>query len=249
MIFNPKFNVNGQVAWMLMELVSPYCLLRTYLSAPGRSSPSIVPLPSTLLLFFFLAHYANRAVINPIRSPSRSEVHIAIPIIAAVFNYLNGSLIGAWLAFMNTALPVQVTTKWFWIGLGGAVVGMVSNIWHDELLMRLRDQRKEDGENRYKIPYGGLFRFVSYPNYLSEWFEWLSFAIACSTLFAASPLAPWTMSRMPFSWKYFPLNPPWAFLINEVATMLPRAISGHRWYKTKFDNYPKERKAVIPFLL
>lgn len=66
-------------------------------------------------------------------------------------------------------------------------------------------------------------------------------------------------------------SPPWLFVINEVATMFPRAcewslnlhclcatvnwkaifgtVSGHRWYHTKFKDYPKERKAVVPYLL
>lgn len=36
----------------------------------------------------------------------------------------------------------------------------------------------------------------------------------------------------------------------EIAAMLPRAIRGHQWYHEKFGNqYPSERKAVIPFLI
>ncbi|WP_202814177.1 hypothetical protein [Legionella steelei] len=29
----------------------------------------------------------------------------------------------------------------------------------------------------------------------------------------------------------------------------PRTITHHRWYRLHFSNYPKERKALIPFLL
>jgi 3-oxo-5-alpha-steroid 4-dehydrogenase 1 len=31
--------------------------------------------------------------------------------------------------------------------------------------------------------------------------------------------------------------------------LLPRALDHHRWYKRRFPEYPKERKAVIPFIL
>jgi 3-oxo-5-alpha-steroid 4-dehydrogenase 1 len=30
--------------------------------------------------------------------------------------------------------------------------------------------------------------------------------------------------------------------------VVPRAISHHKWYKQKFQEYPKERKAILPFL-
>jgi 3-oxo-5-alpha-steroid 4-dehydrogenase 1 len=40
------------------------------------------------------------------------------------------------------------------------------------------------------------------------------------------------------------------FVVNEVATMLPRALQGKRWYLKKFgEKAPKERKAVIPGVL
>jgi len=28
--------------------------------------------------------------------------------------------------------------------------------------------------------------------------------------------------------------------------LFPRALANHRWYRENFDNYPKERKAIIP---
>ena len=36
------------------------------------------------------------------------------------------------------------------------------------------------------------------------------------------------------------------FFLWTVCNLFPRAISNHNWYKNKFPNYPKERKAVIP---
>jgi hypothetical protein len=38
----------------------------------------------------------------------------------------------------------------------------------------------------------------------------------------------------------------WMFMI---ANLLPRAIAHHRWYANNFPDYPKERKAIIPFIL
>lgn len=59
------------------------------------------------------------------------------------------------------------------------------SVYHDEVLndlrrepdrrlvSRLSDEEKEDhkvGKGRYAIPRSGLFRYISFPNYLCEWF-------------------------------------------------------------------------------
>jgi 3-oxo-5-alpha-steroid 4-dehydrogenase 1 len=88
--------------------------------------------------------------------------------------------------------------------------------------------------HRYAIPKGGLYKWISYPNYLSEWIEWTGFAIAAT----AGQVNRWAYTA------------PWIFVVSEVVLMLPRAWKGHLWYHQKFrGEYPKERKAVIPFLL
>ena len=41
-----------------------------------------------------------------------------------------------------------------------------------------------------------------------------------------------------------------AFAVYTAANVGPRAFTNHRWYLEKFgDEYPKERRALIPFLL
>jgi len=30
---------------------------------------------------------------------------------------------------------------------------------------------------------------------------------------------------------------------------MPRALTHHRWYHEKFEDYPKDRKAILPGLL
>jgi len=39
------------------------------------------------------------------------------------------------------------------------------------------------------------------------------------------------------------------FLIWTIANLLPRAMNHHKWYIENFENYPKDRKAIIPKLL
>ena len=34
-----------------------------------------------------------------------------------------------------------------------------------------------------------------------------------------------------------------------LANLAPRAIKTHRWYREQFAEYPRERKALLPFIL
>ncbi|NCX59507.1 MAG: hypothetical protein EBW90_14155, partial [Rhodobacteraceae bacterium] len=34
-----------------------------------------------------------------------------------------------------------------------------------------------------------------------------------------------------------------------VANLFPRAIANHKWYQSKFENYPKNRQAIIPGII
>jgi steroid 5-alpha reductase family enzyme len=107
------------------------------------------------------------------------------------------------------------------LGLGLWALGVGINLQSDQILFGLR----RPGETGYRIPQGGLYRFVSCPNYLGELIEWTGFAIA-----VASPAA-------------------WTFVVWTAANLVPRAVAHHRWYRERFADYPTERKALVPFLL
>lgn len=223
-----------------MEIVSPISFITTFARAPLSPAGIHPPLshPSTFLAGLFLTHYTNRAILSPLRTPSRSRSHISVTISGILFNLCNGFLMGAYLtspagvAAANTAL----SRKSFWIGIALWSFGFVGNIVHDEVLLNIRRNQKRKakqpegkaGKEHYSIPVGYLYGFISYPNYFCEWIEWLGFALAaCPTDF---------------------ITPPWLFFAGEVIVMLPRAWRGHQWYHQKFTDYPKERKVVIPFL-
>lgn len=135
-----------------------------------------------------------------------------------------------------------------------------ATVYHDEILHDLRRPASRQRfthpppapadttkDGRYRIPHGGLFFLVSFPNYLSEWVEWVGFAFAAtsgSSMFVPVPggVLPWLhVTRL--------IAPSWAFVIAEFTSMLPRALRGHAWYKKTFAGYPVERKAAIPWLL
>ncbi|KAF5330388.1 hypothetical protein D9619_005466 [Psilocybe cf. subviscida] len=274
--------VDGIKSWIVMELVSPAMFIYNYYTSPltmnrpplfPPGSSLLYPDPVSILAVCFLAHYVNRALVSPLRTPSRSKTHLIVPLAGIVFNVLNGSLLGAYFSSPFTRMyHLSGIRPQFYIGLAIWALGLVGNIYHDEILMNIRRKAQLKGKGRddgakgehYSIPTGGLYRWVSYPNYLCEWIEWLGFAIAAGPFpfdlshinlatLAASLLNVQTYKDLintPAS-NFAPnLSPPWIFLVSEVLLMLPRAYRGHQWYHTKFgDSYPKERKAAIPFIL
>ncbi|KAG0170876.1 hypothetical protein DFQ28_002170 [Apophysomyces sp. BC1034] len=112
-------------------------------------------------------------------------------------------------------------TPKLWIGVSIWFAGLCFNIYHDSLLFRLRRSGKG-----YFIPRGGLFEYVSCANYLSEMIEWTGYAIA--------------------TW---PCLPAFLFVVTTAGNLVPRALYTHRWYRQKFEDYPRNRKAVVPYLL
>ena len=106
------------------------------------------------------------------------------------------------------------------LGLIIFIIGFYINISSDNLLIKLRTNQKG-----YVIPNGKLFNYVSCPNFFGEIIEWLGFAIMT--------LNPGSLS----------------FLIWTICNLIPRSKAHHKWYIENFENYPKKRKAVIPYLL
>ena len=77
------------------------------------------------------------------------------------------------------------------------------------------------------IPSGHLFRWVSSPHYLCEILIYLSLCLVVQ-------------------WKNLYLVCATVFVICNQASA---SLSVHSWYRQTFKNYPKDRKAVLPYLL
>ncbi|GFH11203.1 steroid 5-alpha-reductase DET2 [Haematococcus lacustris] len=106
------------------------------------------------------------------------------------------------------------------VGIAIQIVGWFNVMQADRILTSLR----KPGETGYKIPQGGPFRLVSAGNYASEILEWCGYALAARALPAA------------------------AFAFFAFCNLAPRAWRHHKWYLSKFEDYPKARRAVIPFV-
>ncbi|KAG5641024.1 hypothetical protein DXG03_006365 [Asterophora parasitica] len=191
--------VDGIKSWIVMELVSPVSFLASFLSSPLSSMRNPSSPTQLLLAALYLIHYANRALISPLRTPSRSPSHISVPLAAVLFNTVNGSLMGTYLSSASHLQHAHWSPA-FWAGVALWVAGFVGNVWHDEVLLDIRrkarakadkskDTDRAQGEH-YAIPTGGLYAYVSYPNYLCEWAEWTGFALAASPFALGLGLSP-----------------------------------------------------------
>ncbi|XP_071833741.1 3-oxo-5-alpha-steroid 4-dehydrogenase 1-like [Apostichopus japonicus] len=173
-----------------------------------------------VLVAVFLVHYFQRTFIFPFLLRGGKVTPVVPFILALVFCCYNGFMQGAYLLHVSTYQDWWFSDPRFVIGIALFFLGLVINIHSDSVLRNLR----KPGETGYKIPEGGLFNYVSGANFLGEIVEWMGFAIACWSLPAVS------------------------FCIFSSCNIGHRAMHHHEWYLQKFDDYPKNRKALIPFL-
>ena len=203
-----------------MEAPSALVPLACWLVGEHRGDPARL-----LLLALWELHYVHRAFVFPFRRRGgERRMPVSIPAMAFVFTTINATLNGRWL--FHFAPAGAYGAAWlgdprFLVGAALFLAGYAVNQQSDAILFRLR----KPGEKGYKIPRGGLYRFVSCPNYFGEIVEWCGWAVA--------------------SWSL----PGLVFALWTIANLLPRAVSNHRWYKKTFADYPEERRALIPFVL
>lgn len=185
------------------------------------SGPAPKTAPTWVFFALWVAHYANRSLIFPWRTKTRGKtIPLAIVLGAVSFNLVNAGLNGFNLGTLARYPNAWLADPRFLVGLAIFLAGAATNIWADNRLIALRN-----GDSGYNIPRGGLFAWISCPNLLGEIVEWFGFAIMCWNLPALS-FAVWT-----------------------AANLVPRALSHHAWYRSHFMDYPRGRRAVIPFLL
>ena len=137
------------------------------------------------------------------------------------YNVANAYLNATWIGTLGDYPISWLAQPCFLIGLAVFVVGYVMNRHADAVLRALRGP----GETGYKIPVGGMYRWISCPNYFGEFLIWTGWAIAT-----------WSLAGL-------------SFAVFTAANLGPRAMANHRWYQDTFDDYPVDRKAVVPFLL
>ena len=207
----------SKYGWLLMESPAALTIAICFAIRPPQS-----PVP-WIMLAFWEVHYLNRAFIFPFRMRGGDKpMPISVSGMAVFFNFVNGYLNGRGL----TVFGPQYGLEWlrdprFIAGAILMATGFLINYQADSILRNLR----KPGETGYKIPVGGLYGFISCPNYFGEILEWGGWA-----------LLTWSPAGL-------------SFAVWTAANLAPRAFTHHKWYKETFSDYPKSRRALIPFLL
>lgn len=242
--YKSRFLVPGKTAWLLME--SPSWLIMAYCMYTIPKQENIISLPwgNWTMAGVYIIHYLYRSVITTLITPSIAPMHIVLALGAAFFNYCNAASLGGWLGGYGPTTTEDWAGRVYYIEIGLIIWGwaFLGNIFHDEDLREIRrsamkrqeEQAKKDGKpvegvgKLYMMPKNGLFHYILYPHYVCEWIEWGGF---------------WMIGGLA-------CVPARTFVINEVATMLPRALQGKRWYLEKFGKERVgNRGAVIPGIL
>jgi protein-S-isoprenylcysteine O-methyltransferase Ste14 len=199
---------------------APSPLLMTVMFFLGDRRANLAALAALVL---WLGHYLYRSFLFAFLLPSASKpMPLVVLASGAFFNVVNAYLNGRWLFTLSPARPAA----WLWsvpflVGVILFAAGFAIHVLADRELRRLRRQ----SGGAYVVPDGPLFRLVSCPNYLGEMIEWTGWAIAT------------------LSW------PGLVFALWTAANLVPRALKHQAWYRATFADYPRARKAIIPFVL
>lgn len=212
------YEMPARTCWIIME--SPAIIVMSIFFGINIILWDKIDPIGVFFYFIWMSHYINRSAIWPLRAKIKGKtMPISIALFALVFNSINAWINAEWIFNLNHPYPENwLFSKKFIFGFILFITGMIINIKSDNILFKIR--KRDSGE--YKIPKGGLFKWISSPNYFGEILEWIGWAVA-------------TWSLAGFS-----------FAIWVIANLVPRAKANHFWYRDNFKNYPKTRKALIP---
>jgi protein-S-isoprenylcysteine O-methyltransferase Ste14 len=207
--------IRDRWGWIIMEAPSAILFALFFFTAQHRTGAVAI-----IFVVMWEIHYVYRSLIFAPRIRGRQK-HMPFSVIAMglLFNtgncYLNGRYLFTFAA--------SYSASWLHDGrfIAGCILflcGFLIHVRSDAVLRSLRSP----GASGYAIPRGGLYTWISCPNYLGEIVEWTGWA-----------LATWSLPGL-------------AFAVWTIANLAPRAAAHHAWYRGHFSDYPKNRKALIP---
>lgn len=200
--------------WVVMELPTVVVFAAVFALGPGAG---VAP----LLLALWMLHYGNRTFIYPLRMRATGKrMPVAIALLGAAFNTLNATANAGWVGHVGHYPAEWLTDPRFLIGAAVFLSGVTINVHSDEVLRRLR----APGEQGYKVPMGGLHRWVASPNYLGEIIAWCGWAVLT-----------WSPAGL-------------AFALYTAANLVPRADANWRWARENLPEYPRGRRRLLPGL-
>ena len=185
---------------------------------------SIRPVTAVLMIFFLMweIHYFDRSFVYPLTIRLSSKpLPVSVMGAGIIFNTLNAYLNVKYLSMNSDMYSVSwLLDIRFLTGIAVFISGFIINRHSDYILYRVRHNTTQE----YGIPQAGFYRWVSCPNYLGEILIWIGWTVT-----TWSPVAA-------------------AFSLWSIANLAPRAKAHHRWYKEQFEDYPEQRRILVPWL-
>ena len=163
--------IPGTLGWIAMESVAVLTIAICFVLGRMPHAPTEI----VFLAFWELPLPAPRVRVPACgRVAGAKPMPVLIPLMAMLFNGLNGYVNGRYLfAFGPVRDDAWFGDPRFILGALLFFAGFAVNLHADEILLHLR----KPGERGYVIPFGGPFRWVTSPNYLGEIIEWSGFAL------------------------------------------------------------------------
>ena len=207
--------IPAKISWIIMEMPSlaiPVVLL---------FYADTISIVAIIFLIIWQMHYFQRTIIFPLLiKPGAAPMPILIVLFSITFNLINSFINGYFIFFLSSYSTDWLHSPQFVTGIIIFFSGYYINLKSDSILRNLR----KPGETGYKIPQGGMYKYISSPNYFGEILEWTGWAILT-----------WSLPGL-------------AFMLFTMANLIPRAMTHHLWYRENFANYPNNRKIIFPFI-
>ncbi|KAJ3207290.1 hypothetical protein HDU67_007577 [Dinochytrium kinnereticum] len=204
-------------------LYAPACLFALYSAKYSSEGSQRVQLVN----FLVAAHFAKRVL-----ETLYVHVYSATMAVKDVATISVGYTFMAWLSHIGTLYCYRENSEFFDsqskdVAIAGVIlflIGSAGNLHHHYIMASWRKGKPEKEKKKYIVPSGGLFKYVSCPHYMFEIVAWIGVGIAGSNLFAFFHAA------------------------SAIVYLAPKSVKTTGWYRQKIEDYPKDRKHLIPYI-
>ncbi|KAJ9083030.1 3-oxo-5a-steroid 4- dehydrogenase [Entomophthora muscae] len=220
-------DLGPQISWktvFMVEYLGPIIIhpLFYYFAETIHGAPFQASVLQKTTLFLIVLHFLKREYETMY---VHRFSHATMPLSnlfknSAHYHFLSGVLIAYSVYSPKYSQPQEIENPlYFYFCIGLYAFGEISNFMTHIALRNLRPP----GTRTRAIPYGYGFDLVSCPNYFFETLAWVAICLLTGNW------ASWLFTAVAFGQMYV-----WA-------------LKKHSQYKKDFPDYPKGRKAIVPF--
>lgn len=144
--------------------------------------------------------------------------------------------------FGNSIVPIWKVKFSLYIHSMDSLSISYNQLKHHKILANLRSTTHTNKQKKnYSIPGGGWFEMISCPHYFAEIIIYFAFVV----FFGMKNVSMWYGHSSMFSHANSTSRLIFVFVI---ANLTHTATQTHDWYLKIFDDYPKNRRIIIPFV-